>query len=99
MQNTSARGIEYGSLVRLETLGHQKVKFRVTEITGEGLGGNQGFYRFEDMLSLKVEKSTKGDSDKALAWILGALGVGALIFLVANADSVSVCSAQPCPRE
>jgi hypothetical protein len=99
MQNATARGVEYGSLVHVETLDHQKVKFRVTEMTNEGLGGNRGFYRFEDMLSLKVEKTEADSSDNALAWVLGALAVGALVFLVANADSVSVCSGQPCPRQ
>ena len=99
MQNATAGGIEYGSLVRVETLDHQKAKFRVTEMTGEGIGGKQGFFRFEDMLSLKVEKTAGENSGSTLAWVLGALGVGALVFLVANADSVSVCSGQPCPRQ
>ena len=52
---------------------------------------NRRFFRFEDMLSLKVEKTEADSSDKALAWVLGALA--------ANADSVSICSGQPCPRQ
>jgi hypothetical protein len=97
MQNANARGIDYGSLVEVKTLDKKTTKFRVTDITDEGLGGNKGFYRYENMLSLKVEKTAaKGDSD-TLAWVLGILGITALVFLVANADSATVCVNQPCP--
>ncbi len=98
MQHSSARGVDYGSLVEVKTLDRKTVKFRVTDMTAEGLGGNKGFYRYEDMLSLRVESQAAGGSDNTLTYILGALGIAALIALVANADSVSVCSGQPCPR-
>lgn len=98
MQSDKARGIDYGSLVEVKTLDRKTFKFRVTDITREGLGGNSGFYRYEDMKSLKVENPNANKSDKTLAWVLGALGVAALIALIANADSVSVCSSQPCPQ-
>ncbi len=95
MQYSPPRGIDYGSLVEVKTLDKRTVKFRVTEITDEGLGGKQGFYRFEDMKSLRVDNpGKKGDTT---AYILGALGVIALIALVANADSVTICSPSPCP--
>jgi hypothetical protein len=94
----AARGIDYGYLVKVKTLDRKTVKFRVTEMTHEGLGGNKGFYRYEDMKSLSVENPHANKNDNTLAWILGALGVAALIALVANADSVSVCSAPPCPQ-
>jgi len=98
MQSEKARGIDYGYLVKVKTLDRKTVKFRVTEMTHEGLGGNKGFYRYEDMKSLNVENPHANKNDNTLAWILGALGVAALIALVANADSVSVCSAPPCPQ-
>lgn len=96
MRYSSARGVDYGSLVKVQTLDDQTVKFRVTDMTPDGLGGNQGFYRFEDMKSLKVESASSND-DSTWAWVLGVLGVAALVALVANADSVSICSGAPCP--
>lgn len=98
MQSDKARGIDYGSLVKVQTLDRKTIKFRVTEITREGLGGNQGFYRYEDMKSLKVENPNSNKNDSTLAWVLGILGIAALIALAANADSVSVCSSPPCPQ-
>jgi hypothetical protein len=70
-------------------------KFRVTVMNSDGLGGNEGFYRYENMGSLKVQALERKDSQ---AWpiILGILGAAALVYLVANADSVSVCSPAPC---
>ena len=96
IQYSSARGVDYGSLVEVKTLDHQTSKFRVTEMTDEGLGGSPGFFRFEDMKSLKVENPSANSNDNAWTYILGALGIAALIFLVANADSVKVCSPSPC---
>jgi hypothetical protein len=98
MQSDKARGIDYGSLIEIKTLDRKTVKFQVTEITKEGLGGNKGFYRYEDMKSLRVENPHSSKNDNTLGWVLGVLGVAALIALVANADSVSVCSSPPCPQ-
>jgi hypothetical protein len=95
MKYSPPRGIDYGSLVEVKTLDKRTVKFRVTEITDDGLGGNQGFYRYEDMKNLRVDNpGRKGDTT---AYILGALGVIALIALVVSADSVAICSPSPCP--
>ena len=99
MQNAGARGIDYGSLVEVRTLERRTVKFRVTDITEEGLGGKKGFYRYEDMQSLRVETAATDNSDTTLAWVLGVLGVAALVALVANADNVTVCSPSPCPHQ
>ena len=96
MQNANARGIDYGSLVEVKTLDKKTAKFRVTDITQDGLGGNKGFYRYENMKSLRVEDQSSQNKDNTLAWILGALGIAALVALVANADSVAVCSPAPC---
>jgi hypothetical protein len=98
MQNSTARGIDYGSLVEVETLDKRTVKFRVTDITAEGLGGKQGFYRYEEMKSLRVENPVAKNNDNTLTYILGALGVIALVALVASADSVAICSPSPCPE-
>jgi hypothetical protein len=98
MQNARARGIDYGSLVEVKTLDRKTIKFRVTDITEEGLGGSKGFYRYENMKSLRVENPSSNNKDNTLAWILGVIGVAALVALIANADSVSVCSPSPCPQ-
>ncbi len=96
MQFSPPPGIVYGSLVEVKTLDKRTAKFRVTEITDDGLGGKQGFYRYEDMQSLRVDQSVKNEG-KTAGYILGALGIIALIALIANADSVAVCSPSPCP--
>ena len=97
MNYSPPRGIDYGSLVEVKTLNKRTIKFRVTEITDEGLGGKQGFYRFEDMKSLRVDAPAQGESNAA-AYLLGALGVAALVALVISADSVAICSPSPCPQ-
>ena len=99
IQTSHARGIDYGSLVHVKTIDKRSAKFRVVDITEEGLGGNEGFYRFEEMESLKVEVPGSNSGDKALQVILGILAVAAAVALVANSDSVSVCSPSPCPEE
>ena len=97
MNYSPPRGIDYGSLVEVKTLDKRTVKFRVTDITDDGLGGKQGFYRFEDMKSLRVEGTGQSESNAA-AYILGALGIAALVALVISADSVAICSPSPCPQ-
>ncbi len=96
MQYSPPRGIDYGSLVEVKTLDKRIVKFRVTEITDDGLGGKQGFYRYEDMQNLRVDHPGKNKGDTA-TYILSALGIIALIALIVNADSVTICTPSPCP--
>ncbi len=96
MHYSPPRGIDYGSLVEVKTLDKRTVKFRVTEISNDGLGGNQGFYRYEDMQNLRVDNPGKNKGDTA-SYILSALGIIALIALIVNADSVAICSPSPCP--
>lgn len=98
MQRATASGIDYGSLVEVKTLDHRTSKFRVTEINADGLGGKPGFFPYEEMKSLRVENEAPNKSGDAWSYILGALGIAALIALVASADSVSVCSPAPCPQ-
>jgi len=98
MQRTTISGIDYGSLVEVKTLANRTSKFRVTEMNEDGLGGKPGFFRYEDMKSLKVQSEGSNNSGEFWGYLLGALGIAALIALVANADSVTVCSPSPCPQ-
>jgi hypothetical protein len=97
MQNSPPAGIDFGSLVEVTTIDKKRVEFRVTEIGNDGLGGNKGYYLYEDMKSLKRQKpeQAKGQNN-AVSYILGVLGVIALVALISNADSVAVCSPSPC---
>ena len=87
--------IDIGSLVEIKTLENQKLKFRVTDVTNLGLDGKYGFVAFEDMAQLKVDVSASNER-KTASYILGVLGLAALIALVNSADSVTVCSNTPC---
>ena len=100
MKSSPPRGVDYGSMVVIKTLDKHTAKFRVTDINADGLGGASGFYRYENMSSLKVENLQQQQNKKnnATSYILAAIGVAALVFLVANADSVKVCSPSPCPE-
>ena len=96
IQTSYPRGVDYGSLVHVKTMDKRSAKFRVTDITEEGLGGNEGFYRFDEMKSLKVE--VPGSNDTTMEIVLGVVAVIALIALAANSDSVTACSPSPCPE-
>lgn len=96
MHHSPPRGVEYGSLVHVRMLDKREAKFRVTEITPDGLGGNAGFFRYEEMESLKVESSDRRQTDWVTV-LLAIAGIAGLIFLIGNADSVRVCSGTPCP--
>ena len=95
MRQSPPNGVDYGSLVHVKMLDRTSAKFRVTVINAEGLGGSKNFYRYENMADLKVETAKSNDTS-VVTVLLGVLGVAALVFLVANADSVSVCSPTPC---
>jgi hypothetical protein len=95
MNQPAPAGVDFGSLVKVTPLQGRTVSFRVTELTPEGLGGGGAFYRYEDMKTLKVDKPGSNDG-QALSVVLGILAVGALVALIANADSVRVCSPSPC---
>lgn len=97
MRKSPPPGVDYGSLVVVKTLAGETAKFRVTVINADGLGGKTGFYRYEDMSSLRVEAPANRNG-QVTTILLGVLGVAALVFLVSNADSVTVCSPAPCER-
>jgi hypothetical protein len=97
MKKSPPPGVDYGSLVEVKTLDKQTVKFRVTAINADGLGGSRDFYRYEDMASLKVEAPHEKNGNFTTI-LLGVLGAAALVFLISSADSVSVCSSAPCDQ-
>lgn len=92
---TAPPGVYEGSLVKVTTFYGVTDSFRVTRFTEEGLGSSTVFYRYEDLRKLQVEKS-EADSSKTWSVVLGIIGLAALVALVANADSVAVCSPSPC---
>lgn len=94
MRHSPPPGIEVGSLVKVTTLDRKTDSFRVMEITDEGLGGNTGFYRYENMKTLKVDRPEQNKGEW-VAWFWGIVGVAALVALIGSADSVRVCS-PPC---
>ena len=96
MRSSPPPGIDYGSLVEVRTFDKHTAKFRVTRYNVDGLGGTEQFYRYADMASPKVEHPSNNKDTDTMSIILGVLGVAAMIFLVANADTVVVCSSSPC---
>jgi len=87
-------GVSLGSLVKVTTLDRRSDTFRVTRLDEQGLGGDSFYYRYAELKSLKVEQKQKKQSERA-AVIWTIVGLVALGLLIANADSVSVCS-PPC---
>ncbi len=94
MRQGAPPGVEIGNLVKVTMLDRSTDTFRVMEMNEEGLGGSTGFYRFEDMRTLKVDRPNQNKGEAA-AWVWGIIALGALIALIANADAVRVCS-PPC---
>ena len=95
MRGAPPPGVDFGSLVEVRTLDGVKDTFRVTEMNAGGLGGSSGFYWYDDMQSLEVQRPG-GYDENATAIILGVLGLAGLVWLVGNADSVRICSGTPC---
>lgn len=94
--NTENSPVQVGDRVEVETRENEKLDFVVTDITDDGLAGQFGFVRFDDIRRLSVHRPGEADDD-TITWILGAVGVAALIALVVSADSVTACSGTPCP--
>jgi hypothetical protein len=95
--NPAPAEVREGDRVVVVTQDSEKFEFNVTELSGIGLGGKFGFIPYENMRSLSVQQpgSDLGDTGYWLGILLGA---ALFVALIANADSVSVCSPGPCPE-
>ena len=97
VQTSNPGGVQHGHLVEVKTVDGRTVKFRVTEINEAGIGNADDFFPYTGMESLRFEDPNSDDD--TLTWVLGAIGMAALIALIVNSDDVSICSGQPCPPE
>jgi hypothetical protein len=89
--------IRAGDRVEVVTRDNEKFEFAVTEINGEGLGGKFGFIPYQKMQRLSVRQPGTNADD--FTWLWAVLGLALAVGLIANADSVSVCSPGPCPPQ
>ena len=80
VQTSNARGVEYGRTVEVKPFDGKKVKFRVTEMTDEGIGNADGFYRFADMESLKVENPDSNTGEDTLTVRTVPTGLASMSF-------------------
>jgi hypothetical protein len=88
--------IVVGDRVEVITKDGEKFEFTVSEINAVGLGGKFGFIPYERMRKLSVRRPGS-ESDSGLYWLWAVLGTAIVVAVIANADSVSVCSPGPCP--
>lgn len=84
-----------GDRVEVTTRDDEKFEFTVSEINALGLGGSFGFIPYERIRQVRVRRP--GNAGDDLEWLWVALGAVAFVAIIANADSVSVCSPGPCP--
>ena len=87
--------IGVGDRVEVISREGEKFEFSVTEINTVGLGGKFGFIPWRNMRSLSVRRPGGDAAD--LTWLWGLLGVALVVAVIANADSVAICSPGPCP--
>lgn len=90
-------GIQAGDRVEVITRDREKFEFTVTEINADGLGGKFGFIPYQNMRNLSVRRP--GATAEDFTWLWAILGLALVVGLIANADSVSVCSPGPCPPQ
>jgi hypothetical protein len=95
VQGFAPFGVEVGRLVRVTTLSGERAEFRITEMDETGIGGSEGFFRYDRMRTLELQ-APGNSNDKTLSIVLAIIGVAALVALIANADSVTACSPGPC---
>jgi len=94
--NPAPAEVREGDRVEVVTRDGEKFEFSITELNEFGLGGKFGFIAYERMRSLRVRQPGSEFSDSGY-WIGALLGVALFVVIIANADSVSVCSPGPCP--
>jgi protein involved in polysaccharide export with SLBB domain len=95
--NAAPAELRAGDRVEVVTVDREKFEFTVSEINTIGLGGKFGFIPYDRMRSLSVRRP--GADARDLQWLWAVLGAAAVVAIIANADSVSVCSPGPCPSE
>ena len=89
--------IQVGDRVEVISRDGEKFEFTVTEINAIGLGGKFGFIPYQNMRRLSVRRPGSDPDD--LVWLWGLLGAALFVAIIANADSVAVCSPGPCPTQ
>jgi protein involved in temperature-dependent protein secretion len=89
-------GLYIGDRVEIITNDSERLDFAVTDITNEGIGGKFGLIPYANIRSLKVKRPGSLD-DSSETWVWAVLGAVALGAIIASADSVTVCSGDPCP--
>ena len=94
--NDAPAEIREGDRVEVTTRVGERFEFSVTEMNALGLGGEFGFIPYENMRQLRVRRPGSA-SDGGLEWLWAVLGAAIVVALIANADSVAVCSPGPCP--
>ena len=94
--NPAPAEVREGDRVEVITQDSEKFEFNVTEINEIGLGGKFGFIPYEKMRSLGV-RQPGSDFGDAGYWVGILLGAALFVAIIANSDSVSVCSPGPCP--
>ena len=94
--NAAPAEVREGDRVEVITRDSEKFEFTVSEINEIGLGGKFGFIPYQNMRSLSVRRPG-GGSDDAAYWLGALLATALVVALIANADSVAVCSPGPCP--
>jgi len=96
--NPEPAEVREGDRVEVTTRDSEIFEFTVSELNEFGLGGKFGFIPYERMRSLSVRQpgSDLGDSGY---WIGVILGAALFVAIIANADSVRVCSPLPCPEQ
>jgi hypothetical protein len=95
--NDAPAEVREGDRVEVLTVDREKFEFAVSEINAFGLGGKFGFIPYERMRQLSVRRPGTDSAD--LEWLWAVLGVAIVVAVIANADSVSVCSPGPCPSQ
>jgi hypothetical protein len=94
--NAAPAEVREGDRVEVITRDSEKFEFAVSEINEIGLGGKFGFIPYDRMRSLSV-RQPGSEFEGAAYWIGILLGTALFVAVIANADSVSVCSPGPCP--